>query len=590
MYYPEELIEEIQQKSDIVDVLSGYVHLQKKGSNYVCCCPFHNEKTPSFSVNRNRQMYKCFGCGEGGSVFTFIQKYENYTFPEAVKMLAERAGVELPQEVNSEESRRREQRRQRLLEVNKEAAKYFYFLLRSEQGKVPMEYITKRELSEETIQHFGIGYASPYGDDLIRYLKSKGFEDVIIRDSGLAGFHEKSGLVPKFWNRVMFPIQDINHRVIGFGGRVMGQGEPKYLNSPETEIFEKNRNLYGMNFARTSRKNHFIICEGYMDVISLHQAGFTQAVASLGTAFTTGHANLLRRYTKDVYLAYDSDGAGIKAALRAIAILREADISSKVIHMEPYKDPDELIKACGCDEFQKRIDTAENSFLFEIRVLSRDFDMKDPDQKTRFHKEIARRICTIEDEIMRNNYVEAVAQQYQIGYDNLRKYVQSVAMQTGGAEPIARPKSSVQPKIKPEDKAKQSRQLLLTWLAEEPKLYERIQKFITPKDFVIPMYEQVAERLFSGIAQGKINPAMLVSMFEDPAEQAEAANLFTTKLEDIHTDEERQKAFHDIVYAVKKDSFEYYSAQAGPDIMAINEVIAGKKALEELSKTHIFMD
>ena len=327
MYYPEELVEEVRQKNDIVDVVSSYIRLEKKGSNYMCCCPFHGEKTPSFSVNRGRQIYKCFGCGEGGNVVTFVMKYENCTFQEALKILAEKAGVELPQAEYSEEARRKENRRQRLLEVNKEAAKFYFYQLRTERGAQAKDYLDKRRLSDETRKNFGLGYAPIQGGELLAYLHQKGFDDADIRDVGLAKIDERRGTNTLFWNRVMFPIQDINHRVIGFGGRIMGESDsgPKYLNSPETEIFDKSRNLYGMNYARTSRSGNIILCEGYMDVISMHQAGFTQAVASLGTAFTMGQAGLIKKYTRDVLLAYDSDGAGVKAALRAIRILRGAE-------------------------------------------------------------------------------------------------------------------------------------------------------------------------------------------------------------------------------------------------------------------------
>ena len=343
MYYPEELIEEVRTRNDIVEVISGYVRLQKKGSNYFGLCPFHNEKSPSFSVSPGKQMYYCFGCGAGGNVITFLMEYENQTFPEAVRTLAQRAGIALPEADDSKEARQADSRRAKLLEINKEAAKYFYYQLRTERGSVGMEYLRKRELSDETMNHFGLGYANKYSNDLIQYLKSKGYSEDLIRDAGLCNVDEKHGMYDKFWNRVMFPIQDINHRVIGFGGRVMGDGKPKYLNSPETEIFDKSRNLYGLNFARTSRKGNVILCEGYMDVIAMHQAGFTQAVASLGTAFTSGQASLLRRYANEILLSYDSDGAGVNAALRAIGILKEAGMTGRVINLEPYKDPDEFI-------------------------------------------------------------------------------------------------------------------------------------------------------------------------------------------------------------------------------------------------------
>ena len=590
MYFSEEIIAEVQQKNDIVDVISQYVHFQKKGSNYTCCCPFHNEKTPSFSVNQARQIYKCFGCGEGGSVITFLQKYENMTFPEAIKFLAERAGVALPEETNSKANRARENRRARLLEVNKEAAKYYYYILRSSRGDVGMDYLERRGLTEETRNQFGLGYATVSGNDIVAYLKSKGFKDEEIRDSGLASFSEQKGLSSKFWNRVMFPIQDSNHRVIGFGGRVMGEGEPKYLNSPETEIFDKSRNLYGLNFARTSRKKNFILCEGYMDVIALHQAGFNQAVASLGTAFTSGQANLLRRYTTDVLLAYDSDGAGTKAAIRAIQILRETGLYSKVINMKPYKDPDEFIKNLGAEEFQKRIDEAENSFLFRVRIAEQNYDMQDADGRTRFYKEVAGMLSEFADEIERENYLTAVANQYGVSRDGLREQVVKSAMR-GEVKALQRPQSAMgADKARADDSKLKPQQLLLTWLAEEPELYSRIKPYITAEDFTDELYKPVAKRFLADLEVGNANPALLISLIEDPEEQSKISALFTTRLDGIETKEERQKALHDILMKVKTNSYEYYKAQSGTDIDAMRKMIEGKKALQELAKTHIFLE
>lgn len=590
MYFSEEIIAEVQQKNDIVDVISQYVHLQKKGSNYTCCCPFHNEKTPSFSVNQARQIYKCFGCGEGGSVITFLQKYENMTFPEAIKFLAERAGVALPEDTNSQANRARDNRRSRLLEVNKEAAKYYYYVLRSSRGDVGMDYLERRGLTEETRNQFGLGYATVSGNDIVAYLKSKGFKDEEIRDSGLASFSEQKGLSSKFWNRVMFPIQDSNHRVIGFGGRVMGEGEPKYLNSPETEIFDKSRNLYGLNFARTSRKKNFILCEGYMDVIALHQAGFNQAVASLGTAFTSGQANLLRRYTTDVLLAYDSDGAGTKAAIRAIQILRETGLYSKVINMKPYKDPDEFIKNLGAQEFQKRIDEAENSFLFRVRIAEQNYDMQDADGRTRFYKEVAGMLSEFADEIERENYLTAVANQYGVSRDGLREQVVKSAMR-GDVKALQRPQSAMgADKARADDSKRKPQQLLLTWLAEEPELYGRIKPYITAEDFTDELYKPVAKRFLADLEVGNANPALLISLIEDPEEQSKISALFTTRLDGIETKEERQKALHDILMKVKTNSYEYYKAQSGTDIDAMKKMIEGKKALQELAKTHIFLE
>lgn len=579
MYYPDELIEEVRMKNDIVDVISGYVRLQKKGANYFGLCPFHNEKSPSFSVSPGKQMYYCFGCGAGGNVYTFIQEYENYTFPEAVKMLADRAGVNLPEIEYSEEAKKAESKRSRLLEINKEAAKYFYFQLRARQGETGYRYLRDRQLSDETIKKFGLGFANKTSNDLVQYLRSKGYSPELIHEAGLCNVDEKHGMYDKFWNRVIFPIEDINHRVIGFGGRVMGDGTPKYLNSPETPIFDKSRNLYGLNFARTSRKGNIILCEGYMDVISMHQAGFDQAVASLGTAFTLGQASLLKRYTKEVLLSYDSDGAGVKAALRAIGILKEAGLTGKIISLEPYKDPDEFMKNLGKEAFQERIDHAENSFLFEIRMLEKEYNLSDPEDKTRFHREIARKLCDFSEEVERENYIEAVAEKYHIGFENLRKLVGSIAAQTGLAKPVERPKSGIHKKTTPEENSKKTQRLLLTWLVEEPQLYKKIERFIGPEDFTEELYVRVAERLFAGLEKGELNAASIISLFPDEEEQREVASLFNTRLMEPETIQEKEKAFHDILVSVKRISYEYNTSRLGTDVEALNRVIEGKKGI-----------
>lgn len=590
MYYPEELVEEIRSKNDIVDVISGYVRLQKKGGNHWACCPFHGEKTPSFSVSGSKQMYHCFGCGVSGNVYTFVMKYENYSFPEAVKLLADRAGVKLPELEYTQEQKARADRRARLMEVNKEAAKFFYYQLRSPRGAIGYQYLQKRELTDETMHRFGLGYAGKNGGELVKYLREKGFEDDVIKEAGVANFSERHGLMSQFWNRVMYPIQDVNNRVIGFGGRVMGEGEPKYLNSPETPVFDKRRNLYGLNFARLARSGNIIICEGYMDVISMHQAGFTQAVASLGTAFTMEQANLLRRYTDNVLLAYDSDGAGIKAALRGIGILREAGLTGKVINMQPYKDPDEFMKALGKEAFQERIDQAENSFFFEVRILEGQYDMSDPEAKTKFHREIAKKLCGFDEDVERDNYLQAIAEKYFIGIENLRKLVASYAAQTGLAKPVERPRSGVQPRNTPEESARKAQRLLLTWIADQPSVYGKVRKYISIEDFTEEMYRKVAERLFADMDAGNFNPAGIVSTFENEEEQRIAAELFNTNLPMSDTKYDEEKAFHDILLAVKKNSYEYFSARVGSDVNALEQVIAGKKALEELEKTHISLD
>lgn len=591
MRYPEEVIEEVRLKSDIVDVISGYVRIQKKGSTYFGLCPFHNEKTPSFSVSPGKQMYYCFGCGAGGNVFSFVMNYENFTFPEAVKHLADRAGVALPEINDSAESKERETHRQKLLAVNKEAAKFFYYQLRSPQGELGLNYLKKRELSDETMQKFGLGYSLKTSDALVKYLRSKGYDDSLIKEVGLANFNEKMGLHDIFWNRVMFPIQDINHRVIGFGGRVMGDGNPKYLNSPETPIFDKRRNLFGLNFARTARTGNFILCEGYMDVISMHQAGFTQAVASLGTAFTAEQATLLKRYTETVLLAYDSDGAGTKAALRAIGMLREAGLSGKVINLKPCKDPDEFIKTYGKDAFQERIDNAENSFFFEIRILEGEYNLSDPEEKTKFHRAIAMKLCEFEEEVERENYIQAVADKYHIGFDNLRKLVVSYAAKAVMAKPVERPMQSLAAKDK-ETAGERRQRLLITWLSEEPELFGTVKRYISPKDFSNPIYRTIAESAFEAFEKGEtFTPASIVSLFEDEEDQRKVAAAFNTTLAaNPETAQDRQKAFNEIIVGIKEDGNALASEEMGSDVEALQRFMDGKKALEELKRHPIILN
>lgn len=591
-FYSEDLIEEVRSKNDILDVISGYVKLQKKGSSYFGLCPFHSEKSPSFAVTPSKQMYYCFGCGAGGNVITFLMEYENFSFVEAMEVLAERAGVKLPEREYSAQMKQEADRRQQLLEINKEAGKYYYMLLRSPNGQSAYQYFKKRGLSDETMKKFGLGYADKYSDDLYRYLKQKGYSDELLRDSGLVSYDERRGGHDKFWNRAMFPIMNVHHKIIGFGGRVMGDGEPKYLNSPETALFDKSRNLYGLNLARTTKAPQFLLCEGYMDVIALHQAGFDNAVASLGTSLTSGHANLLSRYTKEVYLTYDSDGAGVKAALRAIPILAEAGITTKVIDMSPYKDPDEFIKASGAGEYQKRILKAENSFLFEIRMLEKNYDLNDPEGKTSFYNETAKRLLGFTEELERENYIEAVAAKYQIGFENLRKLVFHFGAQAGTYAPRQKLKSGIHEKKKKEDGMKQSQKLLLTWLIEDTKLFSVIGSYIKPEDFSEEIYRRAAAELYAQFeTDGEVNPAKIISMFQNEEEQREVASLFHAHIEHLETKDSIEKALKETIVRLKRNSIDYRSTNLEPtDLSGLQKLLEDRRQLEQLEKLHISIE
>ncbi|WP_251390194.1 DNA primase [Mediterraneibacter agrestimuris] len=591
MYYSDELIEEVRMKNDIVDVISGYVRLQKKGSSYFGLCPFHNEKSPSFSVSRQKQMYYCFGCGAGGNIFTFLMEYENLTFVEAVQMLADRAGVELPKMEYSKEAKERADLKSVLLEINKAAAQYFYVQLKNEQGRAGYTYLKNRGLSEETIKAFGLGYSNKYSNDLYQYLKSKGYSEDHIRQAGLVSTDEKNGVYDKFWNRVMFPIMDVNSRVIGFGGRVMGDGKPKYLNSPETPVFDKSRNLYGLNRARSAKKSYFLLCEGYMDVIALHQAGFTNAVASLGTALTSGHASLIKRYVQEVYLTYDSDEAGTRAALRGVPILKSAGISAKVIRMDPYKDPDEFIRNLGAEEFEKRIMNARNGFMFSLEILEREYDMNSPEGKTAFFRETARRLTGFEDELERSNYIEAVAKAYKVSVESLQKLVTKTAISDGLAKPVERPKQAASKPLKKEDAHLTSQKILLTWMIEDKRLFGAISQYIRPEDFTEELYRTVAEMLYEQYAQGELNPAKILNYFTEEGKHREAASLFHTRIKELTTQQEKEQALKETILRVKKNSIDVQTRNLDPtDMAGLQRLMEEKKRLTDLKKLHISID
>lgn len=596
MRYTDDIIEEVRTRNDIVDVISGYVKLTKRGSSYFGLCPFHNEKTPSFSVTPGKQMYYCFGCGAGGNVFTFLMQYENYTFTEALQHLADRCGVELPKMEYSARAKQQAEEKAALLQINKEAAQYFYYQLRMEKGKKAYQYLTDRGLTPETMKHFGLGYSDKYSNDLYRYMKKKGYRDTLLKESGLFNVDEKRGMYDKFWNRVIFPIMDVNSRVIGFGGRVMGEGKPKYLNSPETKIFDKSRNLYGLHAARSSRKKYLILCEGYMDVIAMHQAGFTNAVASLGTALTSGHASLLKRYTDEVLLLYDSDEAGIRAAIRGIPILKEAGISARVVSLKPYKDPDEFIKAQGAQAFEQRLETAMNSFMFQMEVLSSSYDLSDPQEKTKFFREASAKLLEFPDELERNNYIQAMAEKYQVAFEDLRRMVNRMALEGTSGIPKRQAVSPSAPKKKMvrESGAEQAQKLLLTWLVNEPEIFSVVEKYVEPEDFTLELYQRVARLLYQQHRDGKVNPARLLNQFEDSQEQTKVAAMFNASIH-LESEEERSHAFADTILRIKEDSWNMQSASlAADDLKGLQQLTEKKKKLEELRRRkdllHISLD
>lgn len=596
MYYSDELIEEIREKNDIVDVINSFVGLKRAGNSYMCCCPFHNEKTPSFHVSRAKQIYHCFGCGAGGNVVTFLMQYESYTFQEAIKYLADRAGIALPEVEMTPEKKKQEGRKEVLREINRSAAAYFHYILtKTERGRKGYDYYKeKRRLTDETIASFGLGFADIYRDDLYQYLKGRGYSDDMLRESGLVNFSEKYGAQDVFWNRVMVPITDIGGKVIAFGGRVLGDGLPKYVNTKETEIFNKRRNLFAMNIAKKSRRRGIILCEGYMDVIAMHQAGFDNAVASLGTAFTEEQALIIKRYSNEVYLAYDSDSAGKKATRRAIEILRNADMQQRVINMQPYKDPDEFIKNLGAEEFENRIRDAKPGLIFEVDDDASQYNQSDPEERTSFINNIARLLKALEDPVRRNSYMETICNKYAIDKASLKQQIERTVIAAGRTEPVntgvsfyAEPEAggpANRAKKDNEDRSAAHQRLLLTWMVNDPKLFGRLEGIISEEDFTDESIGPVAKILFDQYREkGSLSPAAVIDKYPDLEMQQKVAAMMNTELASApEEEEEKRKALRDIVKKVKENSITCAMTNPNMDPSKLNELIKMKQSLNRL--------
>ncbi|MCQ2557534.1 MAG: DNA primase [Oscillospiraceae bacterium] len=407
MPIPESFIRELIDRSDIEDVVGDYVRLDKRsGGNRFGLCPFHGEKTPSFSVNSSRQIYHCFGCGKGGGVISFIMEIENLNYPEAIEFLAKRAGMQVPQEARDPSAKRRE----RMLALNRSAALFYHEQLSTPAGQAAWDYIARRRLSRATVKNFGLGFAPNTWDSLRKAMHAKGFTDQEMFDAGLLRKGQKDGFYDVFRNRLMFPVVDVRGNVLGFSGRILGEGEPKYMNTPETPVFAKGRNLFALNLAKKTKRPYLILSEGNIDVASLHQAGFDCAVASLGTALTNEQAQLLARFTKQIILIYDNDAAGAKASDRAIEILKKLDLEVKVLRISGAKDPDEYIQQYGAAAFENLLTQAEDQLDYKLRTMQAKYDLSVPEQKVAFVKEAALMLAGLSSAVEREVYARRTAQ------------------------------------------------------------------------------------------------------------------------------------------------------------------------------------
>lgn len=588
MRYPREIVEEVRLQNDIVEVISQYVPLKQKGGSYFGICPFHNERTPSFSVSSEKQFYYCFGCGAAGNVFGFLMEMENCDFVEALKKLAERANVQLPEPQKNVQAIAAEQLRQRLAEMHSAAGRFYYDMLQSEEGAIARSYVEQRQISPQICRKFGLGYAPNRHNALLEHLQEKGYSLADMLEGGLVLENkDKNGYHDRFRNRLMFPIFDHRGRAVGFGGRIIGKGEPKYLNSPETVLFSKSRNLYGLNFAKETRKKELILVEGYMDMISLYQAGFHNVVAALGTAFNQEHARTLKKFAEDIILLYDSDEAGTNAALRAIPVLRANGFRVRVTQVPDGKDPDEFIQHNGAQEFSKLLLNAVHYISFEIACIQKKYNLQNPEHKIRFATEAAEVLSKLDNAIERNVYAGEVSRITGVEEAAIRSEIDKRVQKEDAAfqrETEKRHTLNQKPATLTQHRVRgllEAQRSLLYFCAADEKVYERLRDILEQDDFT----EELYYRIFCTIGSlwqevGNVFPAELVSCFESTAEQKPVTEIFAIQIP-AETKEDMQKALNEAVRLLKRTRIDQKTAAAAT-VEEIQALVDARRKLDSL--------
>ena len=563
MAIPEAFLQELVARNDIVDVVGSYVRLTKRsGSNQFGLCPFHSEKTPSFSVSPDKQIYHCFGCGKGGGVINFIMEIESLTFPEAVEFLAKRVGMTMPEQEDNREAKKR----RRMLELNRDAAKFFYSCLCGPNGGPAVDYMAKREITPATAKRFGLGYAPDTWDSLIKAMKELGYSEYELFDAGLVRKGKSGGHYDAFRSRLMFPVIDVRGDVIGFSGRILGEGEPKYMNSPETLVFNKSRNLFALNLAKKSKSGHIILAEGNIDVVMMHQAGFDSAVASLGTSLTPEQARLISHYTKEVIIAYDSDGAGKKAAQRAIGLLDKLDVKVKVLSMSGAKDPDEYIKTKGADAFRNLLDKSENHIDYRLQTVTDKYDLSVDEQKVAFLKEASDMVARLPGSVERQVYAIRIAGMAGVSNDVVVQEVErrrkklTRSAQRLDARNQAHPERQFQPKEKefryenPESAAAEEGLIRLLYLDQG---ICRDKALPEPEEFSSPVLARIYSVLKSKFEKGEIISMATVSAVLLPQE----ASLLASVLQKPELLRNGEKALSDYIGRIKRQDELAHSAE-----------------------------
>ncbi len=550
--YSEEILNEVRQANDIVDVISQYVHLKRSGRNYFGLCPFHNEKSPSFSVSPDKQIFHCFGCGVGGNVITFVSQIEGLNFVETVQMLAERANIQLPTLQNNGDTQR-EILKDKVYKVNEFTAEYYHQNLYKPQAKTVQEYVKKRQLTNETLKSFRIGFSGKF-DELYQELKKQGFQEQEILESGLVNKNERGQYIDRYRNRLMFPICDARGRVIAFGGRVLDDSKPKYINSPENVVYSKGRHLFGLNVAKKGDTKKLLIVEGYMDVISLHQRGITNVVAPLGTALTEQQGWLLRKNSEQIILSFDSDDAGIKAKLRAIDILQKMGCDLRVIQLEGAKDPDEYIVKYGNMRFQNAVDKAFSVVEFKVKILKKELNLENTNDKIKFLNEIAKLISKVDNTIEREVYIEKIAKEYDISKEAIYAEVNKLTYKNDKSEKVlekAKPvitHKKVETKEVSESIRRRENTIISILLTGDLSIFEIIKQNIKPEDFQDEINQEIAKKLYEEFEKGNSNINSIIDTLDQDHQ-----NQITMIMAEDYEIEDLEKAIDDIIQAYKRD-------------------------------------
>ena len=556
--YSDEIIEEVRQNNDIVDIISQYVHLTRKGRNYFGLCPFHNEKSPSFSVSPDRQIFHCFGCGVGGNVYTFLMKIEGITFREALEQLAERANIQLPTLENSADTAR-EELKAKVYKVNEFTAEFYHQNLYKPVAKIAQEYVKKRRMNNETLEAYKIGYSGKF-DELYKALKAQGFGEKEILESGLVNKNDNGTYIDRYRNRLMFPICDARGKVIAFGGRVLDDSKPKYINSPENVVYSKGRHLFGLNVAKKDSAKKILIVEGYMDVISLHQRGITNVVGALGTALTEQQGWLLRRTTEQVILGFDADGAGQTAIARSMEILQKMGCDMRVLQIEGAKDPDEFIVKFGEGRFKLAIDNAISLVEFKVKNLKKDFNLENTGDKIKFLNEIAKILSKVENTMEREIYIEKIAKGYNISkeaiYAEVNKLIyvgtkEDKMLQNKNREIRSVTREQKNNDTIDEDLKRRENTIIALLLDANTNIFQKIKEHIKPEDFKDETNRKIAEQLYVELDKSEANINKLIDTFDE-----ETQNHITMVMATDYEIENVDKAVDDILSKYEREKLD----------------------------------